>query len=265
MNRCIVTYCDDNYMEEFTRVFLPTLRNKGNYSGKVVLLYYGYNNLSIRDPALDIVGCKIERTTESSRYKDVANYLKTISPDTQVLAVDAGDVWYQDDINSIFEEDANKIRVLECNKTWRQSDVKNWLSQFWDNPDKLMDKKLIGGGMICGKASLLVDVFSVAAEAIKKNPFDYFGLDQVAMNYSIYQKEFVPFNPIHNCVILDKFKDKSMFVHLTSNPPLITNTQGIMFTIAHNAGGKDWRLLKWNKKDNTWHINPNWGGGEDGL
>lgn len=247
----IITYIDDNYVENLENDFLISLIERAKYKGKIVILDYGMNEESVnrikeRFPVLVYKEMK-NMPVFSIRNRDIPKVIDSLEENiTHIMTIDGGDIWFQEPILEVFNITEKRIGCV-------QEDRVIGIDQFTNDCldvlkkekrdeiiNSIKNEKVKNSGVICGPRekmkSLLMNIY---ADMIKAG-VEFFGIDQLYFNYEwskLRNEEKVILDDIYNYVIITN-KDK------------FNNVEEIIFTenwkkvcIVHNAGG-NWRILK---------------------
>ncbi|MBO4616088.1 MAG: hypothetical protein J5717_01940 [Lachnospiraceae bacterium] len=250
-NTAVITYIDENYMENLKIDFLGSLSEKAHYSGKVIVIDYSDSDELVEEdfPKLDIevVRCKKILPVYTQRYWDIWKVISKL-PDTitQILVVDGGDVWFQKSIDGIFEHTINRIGCVEeiqviGDDEWTDKCVAN----LTDTTRMALLKKCSGthvknSGLLCGPRNLVFSLIKKVYDDIVNEGINFFGIDQLFVNY-----RFTDIPEEEKCILPMSYN----FVLVTNKNgfkienDIVTTIDGETVTVVHNAGGA-WRVLQ---------------------
>lgn len=246
MENAIITYLDSKYFNNFIKDFLPTLFNDVGYNGKLYVISYNLSQNEKR--AIQTISNNIyffegenNKSIEVQRYYDILALLKTIDEDV-IMTIDAGDVWFQDTFEEIFEICKDHIGVVAENETclenWmgmkinqiKNTDLKNKISLI------LKDKPLIGSGMICCNKNTYIEISEKMIELINQLGEDYFGIDQIVFDtilYKLYDDKILYLPHTYDFVTIERLND----FYINSHKLIIDKKTNKPVKIVHNAGG----------------------------
>lgn len=242
MKVAIITYLDEKYYDNFKNDFVKTLSNNTDFNGDLLVLNYGLNhqqqkNIKSIYNKTKFITCHKVRQIEAQRNYDILEILETVNYDV-VMTIDAGDVWFQDSFNEVFEMCKDRIGYVEENETWSEGWQQAVISNIKDATKRveifeiLKDKKTIGSGMACGKRELMIEF---TKDIIKHNnnigQF-YFGIDQLCFNLAIndVKNNFVSLPNTYDYVIIPNLH---MF---TFENGTVRDENKKIVKIVHNAG-----------------------------
>lgn len=250
-NTAIITYMDNYFVENLEYDFLDSLVNKANYKGKIVILDYGMNAEDVEriKSKFDIFVYKCDKVMPvfSNRYYDIPNVIDLLDENiTHIMTIDGGDVWFQDEVNEIFEKSQNGIGCVEENRIIGEDEFTDYCMNKMSEIEKkrilknLSGKKVRNSGVICGPKLDMKNICSKIAADIEKSSSEFFGIDQIYFNYEWYlldSDKRISLDELYNFVIVtnvDRYIEKEGCI--------FTDT-GKLVTVVHNAGA-NWRILK---------------------
>lgn len=251
MNTAILTYCDKNFEWELIHDFLYTLRKTiyGNYKGQVTILDYGLTPKAIKKSKkyANIVRCEKLVKVEANRNRDLPKIIKALHVDT-VMTIDAGDVWFQERFDEVFQKCSTHIGYVEedmrCDGEWMSEKIEMIKDERYKTTVKetLQDKKMIGSGMLCGPKDKMIALLQEAWKFTKDANEDFFGIDQIAINMVIrlWEKKggkFISLPKTYDYVIITN-KYETFYEN-----GIIYDKHHNRAKIVHNAGRKEYKLI----------------------
>lgn len=259
-NTAIITYMDSYFVENLEYDFLTSLVDKIHYQGKIVVLDYGIDEADVERLKekfkIEVHKCNKIVPVFSNRYIDMSEVIDGFEENiTHIMTVDGADVWFQDQLDGLFESTSNGVGCVEEKRIFGEDSFSNYCLNkiIKDERNKVKEalsgKKVRNSGVICGPRSLMREVISNVADEIQNNAKEFFGVDQIYFNYEWYalnEENRVPLDEIYNFVMVsnaDRYVEKD---------GCIFTDKGQLVTVVHNAGA-NWRVLKRpfvNKKKN---------------
>lgn len=237
MKNLIITSSDSKYGNFLIKHWLKSLQENVNLNNiDILVLDYGLTPQQIsllKEKNVLVKSCKRDAHVTAIRHRDTADFLKK-NLYSQILFMDSGDIIFQSDISKLFDENKESFREVFENYNLF-STTSPLLKSFFRKEDNenieksLKNRKLINAGVIFGPAEKFIDLCESAYNLIENK--DVFGPDQMAINYILSQKNFVPLSEIYNFVITTA-KEETI---LEDDIFYLKNRQKI--PIVHNAGG----------------------------
>lgn len=182
----VMTTATDKLLME---TWLPSLRNKGKYTGDVLVLDYDLSSTTVDKLKDSKIQVEKRKQTQDwivcDRYKAYYEYLKNLyrTYDT-IMIVDGCDIEFLKPIQPLFEmarETVCYVKEKTLNKEWRWSRNPIFSQEIWNS---MMDQPIINGGMYIGPSDL---VFKIVAYVVENLIYDNgFGFDQSLLNAMIY-------------------------------------------------------------------------------
>ncbi|HUP81959.1 MAG TPA: hypothetical protein VM260_25635 [Pirellula sp.] len=235
----IITCCDARCGDFLIQHWLKSLRANVNLTQvDVVVLDYGLTESqreTLHQANVLFFPCVKDGFVCNLRYRDMCRLFETHAYD-QVLSVDAGDVIFQSDISDQFEQNKTCFRaVYEELKTpfydfvIRRDDIDP--IKYREILHFLDDKRMLNAGAVWGPAEGFKRFWNNYREIC--NSFDCYGIDQMILNYTLYQEGFVELERCYNFVLVS-----------STSPYKIKNgvfydAQGRIIPLVHNAGIQD--------------------------
>lgn len=251
-NTTVITYIDANYQENLEYDFLPSLRKTAGYRGRIIIIDYGIDS----DRAIRLkekYGVEIRRYAKdismfSIRYRHIAEIAESLNENiTTILITDSGDIWYQDSINTIFEQSENAISCVQEDRVvgedeWTSKCINNIPAEYkTEFLHMTRGSRVKNSGVICGNRNIIIPMFKRIYMDIINCGVEFFGIDQLYFNYE--------WNRLNNVkkVILDEIFNYVLVSHkdeyvISENDKIVSVKKGIV-AVVHNAGG-NWRALK---------------------
>lgn len=246
MRKAIITYCDKNYEWELYNDFIPSLFDVG-FKGKLYVIDYGLINQKKIDN-VEYIKSEPNMSVEQQRNRDIVNLLLNIKEDV-IMTIDAGDVWFQENFDEVFEICKDKLGYVEELYDMHPDGHRWFMQKLLSMKDKkyyelLKDyKDMAGSGMLCGNriemAKFLNDVYGETALCDE----DFFGVDQIMFNYMLrqYKGKKISLPQTYDYVLITHQKEADYI------DGKVYDKNGKLVKIAHNAGG-NYRLI--NRKEN---------------
>lgn len=249
----IITYVDDNVLENLERDFLETLRKNALYKGRVFVIYYGKKIEEIRKIAekykADIFFAKNIFRVSNQRNIDIARLLKKLPQEIeQVMCIDGGDVWFQAPIDEVFETTKNGYGFVEENNIASSGFNLSCLEQIKDKRirdlffEKAKGLELINSGMIAGEKTAVLNILKRVADLTLKINQDFFALDQSIFNYVVRSDGRGINLPENYNYPLGVNKNKFII-----KDKLFYNQNNKIINVVHNLGNEE-RLLPQGRK-----------------
>ena len=250
MKKAIITYCDANYEWELRRDFLKSLR-RVEFGGQVHILDYGLRRAP-KGPNLSVQRCSADMSVEQQRNRDIVKALEEIDADV-VMTIDAGDVWFQENFDEVFEMCADRIGYVEelddqsgDHKKWFMEKIKG-LACMQEAVLALLEPwPLIGSGMLVGPRDKLAVLLGAVYRVTEQLDSDFFGVDQIALNYAVRSDRDGAY------LSLPQTYDYVLITHRNEylyRRGAVFDSEGHRVKIAHNAGG-EYRLV--NRRKGRW-------------
>lgn len=247
----IITYIDENFMENLEQDFLHTLFFRANYQGKVIVLNYGIDSESIKQFGdghnVSFVKCEKLMPVFSNRYIDIPKAIDSLdSSVTHVALMDGGDIWFQDNITGIFEKTANGIGCVEEERIIGEDDFtehclgKMNIVERTRLEDVLDGKCVKNSGVICGPREMVKKIVMDVAQDMLRHDTEFFGIDQLYFNFNWYQLDAdnrVELDELYNYVLISnqgKYKIIEDDIYSDADD---------LIKVVHNAGA-NWRMLR---------------------
>ena len=176
--------------------------------------------------------CQPDGNITNIRYREIANILCQNTYD-QVLAIDGGDIIFQDDISHLFEQHKNRFRGV-CEEI--QVPFHEALLPKVDVPPEVfekiaafLDKKpTINGGMILGPSGRFAQLWEHFQKLWRS--YQIFGTDQLVLNYLLYSEGFVRLPSKYNFAIL------TMRSNYVVRQGVFYDERGDIIPVVHNCG-----------------------------
>lgn len=247
----IITYIDENFMENLEQDFLHTLFFRANYQGKVIVLNYGIDIERIKQFGdgnnVSFVKCEKLMPVFSNRYIDIPKAIDSLDLSvTHVALMDGGDIWFQDNITGIFEKTANGIGCVEEERIIGEDDFtehclgKMNIVERTRLEDVLDGKSVKNSGVICGPREMVKKIVMDVAQDMLSHDTEFFGIDQLYFNFNWYQLDVdnrVELDELYNYVLISnqgKYKIIGDDIYSDSDD---------LIKVVHNAGA-NWRMLR---------------------
>jgi len=250
----IITYLDKNFYDQLTQDFIPTLFEDAAYSGELFIVDLGLTQNQLKELSKNtriiIVKNKMPKTESKGWSEEISNariepILNLITHKlreyTHIMTIDAGDVWFQDNFEEVFELCSTKIGFVEENEKWTQG----WSQQVMKKipqpkrksfQDIVKDNNIIGSGMICGPRHKMISLFDKWLTYL--NMLDkHFGIDQLALNCAVHNigyKNFLPLPHTYDFVMILKLN----WFGITPAGTILDNKNNKV-KIVHCAGGQN--------------------------
>lgn len=246
----IITYVDRNNEENIKEDFLKSLFEVSKYKGHVIVLDYGMSE----DISKEIQDCYPVKTYRCNkeidifvdRYKDISKIIYSLPEQVSTIAtMDSGDIWFQKNLNEMFEIGVNEIRTVIENRVWDKDEWSLKCINSLGLQEKQRVIKILSGtkvrnsGVIIGSRELIRSLFENVYDDIFLCGYSFFGIDQIFVNYEIAKL---------NAEKRRSLKDKFNYV-LVSNAKdfeiidnVVYKKNGEQIVVVHNAGG-NWRIL----------------------
>lgn len=252
VNTAIITCIDQNFEENLEFDFLETLYHQAQYSGEVIVLDYGMSaeaakRIKEKFP-VTVYQCEKELSVFSVRFKHIPEVIASLSEEiTQVMVADGGDLWFQNTVEPMFTLTKQRIGVIAENRIigndeWTDSGIHNLQEDVKTKILRVLQGKfLVNAGVVCGDRKKIADIYKKVYEDIWDCGMDYFGVDQLFLNYEWYQlqdSERVTLECKYNYVLVSHAEDE---YEIKDN--IVYDKTGELITIVHNAGG-NWRKIK---------------------
>jgi len=242
LKNLIITASTPHFADALADTWLPSLKANMDLSNtEVVILAYDFKDEDVaRLQGARIIRCKSQDNVTVTRFRDIYCLLKQKKYD-QVLAIDGGDILFQDDLKEAFETNKDHFRAmtelismpyrtLYLHNFFRKEDVPNI-------NDTLKGKKLVNIGVLIGPyekfKKLSRDIYNLIEH---KN---FFGPDTIAVNYFLQQEGYKELDEKFNFVITvskHRFFIKDSIFYFKDKRKI---------SIVHNAGGnKIFRVIK---------------------
>ena len=235
----IVTCCDARYGEFLIQHWLRSLQANVDLTGvDVVVLDYGLTECqraTLRSLQVICFPCVKDGVVCNLRYRDMCRLFDDTEYD-QVLSIDSGDVIFQADIRPLFDVHQDQFRgvVEDLQIPFNEllighSDIK---------PDRckamlrfLRDRPTVNAGAIWGPARGFRKFLQFYNETCSN--FNCFGVDQMVLNYLLYQEGFQPIDRGYNFVLV------SCNTKYSIRDGVFYDQVGRTIPIVHNAGNRD--------------------------
>ncbi len=261
-NNVIITYIDKFFEENLEYDFLYSLQTYAGYEGMVYILDYGMtDDYAKRIRGLNnvkVVDCMKRMSVFSNRYYDISVLIDKLDDSvTDILVMDGGDVWFQNNINEIFGIPEKGIACVQEDRVFGKDE---WTDKCLNmlGTDRLNEmlnvvggKKVCNSGVICGKRTVIKEIFINVYKDIVDCGYEFFGIDQLYFNYELYKAKDICRYSLDSTFNYVLVSHKNEF-YVDENG-MITTNNGELISIVHNAGG-NWRILDrqyQNKHHNT--------------
>jgi len=186
MRQLIITTGSWKYL---TRVWLPSLRQRGEYNGEVLVLDYDYppeavEKLKEEKNVTLIKVTKVFNLIPCDRFRAMAEILEKIHQNYDVVMHLDLDTEFFQPIQPLFNYAKEKICYVEewvANRAWfKPSGIPN-IEEWWN---KIASRAIINSGMLIGPSKLILEAYKFIAEQLKyKNSWGY---DQLLLNVYLY-------------------------------------------------------------------------------
>lgn len=235
MTNVIFTSSDQKYGDFLINHWLKSLKDNSDMSNiKVVVLDYGLTKEQknkLKKEKVIVKKCKRDGHVTCIRWRDMKNFLQKHRVE-QAISIDGGDIIFQGDINEIFKTNQDKIRAVteDLYVSFEDFFTKGFFKKEEEKKIKhlLKNKKMINAGMIAAPRKKFIEICKEFDKIlIIKN---FFGPEQVAINYILYKKGFKEIDKKYNFVITtseNEFKLKNGVFY---------NSKGEKIIVVHNAG-----------------------------
>lgn len=178
--------------------WIKSLR-RTSFTGRVVLVTYEdvAENVKaqMRGHGVEIVEAKMEISVNRGRFKDFAEILESVDPDTCVIATDVRDVVFQEDPARLSEllDPATERKLVVSSEGWRYRDS-DWnlatlRKVFPAHEAAMLNEEVYCSGVIVGTARAVQSLSERIWEISRVAPS--FNGDQVAMNIVLRQPDFI--------------------------------------------------------------------------
>ena len=215
----VVTFTDNNCIQNIIQVWLPTL--KRNFSGTPVVITFKVEKGDINKlkqlGAIVIEGNNnIEGLydTVANRMKIQEEFTKSVNDDSKLMFIDGADVVFQSEINTFFNQIThNKIiysALDELSNQWTIDSFKKLTEYRLDIQESLLPRlkklNIKSIGLLAGTKKAMVRYFQYHNETLLLfKPDTFFGMNQMILTYLnlITPEDFVP-SYISNFRLKDK-------------------------------------------------------------
>lgn len=256
----IITYIDENFMENLEQDFLHTLFVRAKYQGKVIVLNYGIDSQNIKELEehynVSFVKCEKIMPVFSNRYIDIPKAIDSLDKSiTHVALMDGGDIWFQDNITDIFEKTINGIGCVEEERIIGEDDFTEYCMNKLNEEERKRLKGVLGGknvknsGVICGPRNMVKKIVIDVAQNMLNHGTEFFGIDQLYFNFNWYQlddENRVRLDESYNYVLVS---NQGKYKVIGEN--VYSDTDDLV-KVVHNAGA-NWRML--NRPFRNAHVN----------
>ena len=187
MKTLVVTTGNARYL---LKVWLPTLRQQGEYNGNVLILDYDFTSDVVENLQKDnnILLRKAKRAVyryfPSDRIRVFEEALKDLYQNYDVIMILDADIQFFKPIQPLFDMAQDKIcyvAELKTNIMWKKLIAMPNADKYWE---EIKNKPIINAGMFVGPAKLIYDATKFIADNLKYN--NDWGYDQILFNVFIY-------------------------------------------------------------------------------
>jgi len=231
----VITSINEQHENKLINDFLPTLLFF--FNGKIAIIDYGLSKEAFKylNKFDNIIIKKFEATEQivNIRFKHVPIFLNQLDA-KNVMMIDSGDVWFQDNFEEVFDLCNNLFGCVENNDLG----CKNWIRKIGIIlPEKYkkifefsVSKPILEAGMICGTKEKVINITQKTYEMIKEINLDKFGIDMIALNILV-RKNTIPFKSLSS----------TYNYNISSHPSTILKNEfvctesGKKIKIAHNT------------------------------
>ncbi len=169
------------------------------------------------------------------RYKEMASVLQKHHYD-QVVLMDAGDIIFQGDFSTVFEENKNSFRA-PCEDV--DAAVHEWIMKGTDFlpgkwreiTDLLRGKRCVNTSAVFAPAEKYIYLSEYLEKCCKS--YDEFGTDQAVLNHLLYSEGFVQLPSKYNFVLCTTRE------RYTIRRGVFFDSAGEAIPVVHNAGGQE--------------------------
>lgn len=171
------------------KVWLPTLRQRGEYNGDILILDYDFTPDIIEElkKESNIILRKVKQIYKlipSDRFRGFEEHLKDLYQNYDVIMIADADIEFFMPIQSLLDLAKDKIRYVTewaLNMAWKKLDTIPDADKYWE---EIKYKRIINVGMFVGPAKLVYDATKFISDNLKyKNEWGY---DQMLFNVFIY-------------------------------------------------------------------------------
>ncbi|MEM4181856.1 MAG: hypothetical protein QXX68_01745 [Candidatus Pacearchaeota archaeon] len=207
MKNIIITACDEKYGDFLINHWLKSLKDNVDLKNiDVAVIDYGLNKKQkeiLKKEKVILIKKKKSGQVGNIRIKDCANWLKN-KRYKYVLFCDGWDIIFQTDLKELFDKKPKKPML--------SYDDSNLLFQPYINPvyfrlknipkiqKMLLKKRMLNVGVIFGPKKEIIKLFEKSFKLIKNK--NYYGAEQIAINYFAYKEGFEELDQRFNCMPL---------------------------------------------------------------
>ena len=231
----IISSCDYKYGDFLINHWLKSLIENVKLDNiDIAILDYGLSKNQkdiLKSKKIKVVECVKDGHIVNIRYMDMLKFLNKNNYG-QVLSCDSGDIIFQEDISQLFHENKRSYRgVYEDIARIEMFSI--FMGSFPEDLRKsilkrLKGKKIINAGFILAPSDKFKGLCKEIDNLIINK--DYYGLDQIILNYVLYNKKFIPLDKKFNFIpttMNDSFKIKKGIFY---------DSNGTIIPVVHNAG-----------------------------
>lgn len=186
MKTLIATTGNGRYL---LRVWLPTLRQRGEYNGDILILDYDFTpdvveNLRKENNILIKKVEKVYNLIPSDRFRAFYEIFKDLHQNYDVIMLIDMDTEFFKPIQPLFDMSQEKIRYVKewvALRAWFKPEGLPNIDEVWR---KIEPRPIINSGMIIGPAKLIYQTTKFIAENLKYR--NSWGYDQMLLNIYLY-------------------------------------------------------------------------------
>ncbi len=235
MANVIFTSSDHKYGDFLINHWLKSLKENSKLNEtKIVVMDYGLTKeqkQKLKEKKVIVQKCKRYGHVTCIRWRDMGEFMKK-NDFQQAISTDSGDIIFQGDITEVFKQNKDKIRAVteDLHVSFEDFFTKGFFKKEEEKKIKqiLRGKKMINAGFIVAPKKEFIEICEEFDKIlINKN---FFGPEQVAINYILYKKGFKELDKKYNFVITsneNEFKIKNGKFYMQNGKEIIT---------VHNAG-----------------------------
>lgn len=250
-NTAIITYIDEYFVENLEKDFLTSLFEKAHFEGKVIILNYGMNEDTVERLQIrfnvEIKTCEKLMPVFSNRYLDIPHAIDSLDENiTHIMLMDSGDIWFQNNINFIFECSLNGIGCVKEERVIGADSFTEYCLNHLDRSERskmesiMLGKNVINAGVICGPREMVRKIACDVERDMQNNSSEFFGIDQLYFDYEWYclsDESKEELDEICNYVLVSNVNKYAV------RDGYIYNALNKLVAVVHNAGA-NWRVLK---------------------
>ncbi len=238
LKNVIITCSNEKYGDFLINHWFRSLKENVNLTNlDIVVIDYRLNKSQkaqlLKEKIILFKGTKKYHIV-NKRFFDARKFLSKNKYD-QILFIDGGDTFFQEDITDVFNKDKNTFKVVPLGM-----EVLFFEWFIFDNFEKKLRQKIwkivknktvINAGVIFAPYHKFLSLCSNMEKLIKDK--DAFGPDQIILNYYLYQKGFIFLDSKYNFMM--STEENGFIV----KKGIFYKHNGEKIAIVHNAGQMD--------------------------